>query len=119
MKLNHINLVVSNVAEATNLFETYFNFKCTGIKGDNIVAILKNADDFTLVIMTTKDGKAIYPNAFHIGFMLDNTNAVTETYEKLKNGGVAVGQEPGKIRDSFGFYFTFGSIMIEVGHYIN
>ena len=119
MKLNHINLVVSNVAEAIIFFETYFNFKCTDIKGDNIVAILKGADDFTLVIMTNKDGKTIYPDAFHIGFMLDNTNAVTETYEKLKNGGVDVGQEPRKIRDSFGFYFTFENIMIEVGHYIN
>jgi catechol 2,3-dioxygenase-like lactoylglutathione lyase family enzyme len=116
MRLNHINLVVSNVAEAIAFFETYFNFKCTGIKGDNIVAILRGAGDFTLVIMTNKDGNAIYPKAFHIGFMLDNTNMVTETYEKLKSGGIAVGQEPGKIRDSFGFYFKFDTVMIEVGH---
>ena len=118
MRLNHINLVVSNVADAIIFFETYFNFKCTDIKGDNIVAVLKGADDFTLVIMTNKEGKAIYPDAFHIGFMLNNANAVTETYEKLKNGGVVVGQEPRKIRDSFGFYFTYDDIMIEVGHYI-
>jgi predicted enzyme related to lactoylglutathione lyase len=118
MKLNHINLVVSNVAEAITFFETYFNFKCTDIKGDNIVAILKGIDDFTLVIMTSKEGNTTYPDAFHIGFMLDNTSAVTETFEKLKNGGVAVGQEPRKIRDSFGFYFNFDNIMIEVGHYI-
>lgn len=118
MKLNHINLVVSNVAEAIVFFETYFNFKCTGIKGDNVVAILKGADDFILVIMTNKEGKAIYPDAFHVGFMLDNTNAVTETYEKLKSGGIDVGQEPRKIRDSFGFYFIFDTLMIEVGHYI-
>jgi predicted enzyme related to lactoylglutathione lyase len=118
MKLNHINLVVSNVAEAILFFETYFNFKCASIKGDHIVAVLKGADDFTLVIMTTKDGNAVYPDAFHIGFMLENTIAVTETFEKLKNGGVAVGQEPRKIRDSFGFYFNFDNIMIEVGHYI-
>ena len=117
MKLNHINLVVSDVKETINLFETYFNFKCSNIKGDNIIAILKNADDFTLVIMTNKDGKAIYPDAFHIGFMLDSPDSVTETYEKLKAGGIAVGQEPGKIRDSFGFYFNFDNIMIEVGHY--
>lgn len=116
MRLNHINLVVSNVAEAIAFFETYFNFKCTGIKGDNIVAILRGAGDFALVIMTNKDGNAIYPKAFHIGFMLDNTNMVTETYEKLKSGGIAVGQEPGKIRDSFGFYFKFDTVMIEVGH---
>ena len=118
MKLNHINLVVSNVAEAIIFFETYFNFKCTDIKGDNIVAILKAADDFTLVIMTSKEGKAVYPDAFHIGFMLENTTAVTETYEKLKSGSINVGQEPRKIRDSFGFYFTYDNIMIEVGHFI-
>ena len=117
MKLNHVNLVVSNVAEATSLFETYFNFKWTAIKGDNMIAVLKGADDFTLVLMRNKDGKAMYPDAFHVGFMLDSENAVTETYEKLKSGGVAVGKEPGKIRDSFGFYFNFDWVMIEVGHY--
>lgn len=119
MKLNHINLIVSNVAKAIIFFETYFNFKCTGIKGDNIIAILKGADDFTLVIMTNKEGKAIYPEAFHIGFMLNNQKDVTKAYEKLKSGGISVGQDPSKIRDSFGFYFTHDSIMIEVGHYIN
>jgi predicted enzyme related to lactoylglutathione lyase len=118
MKLNHINLVVSNVANAIFFFETYFNFKCTDIKGDNIVAVLKGTDDFTLVIMTNKDGQVNYPDAFHIGFMLADADAVTKTYEKLKNGGVAVGQEPKKIRDSFGFYFNYDNIMIEVGHYI-
>lgn len=118
MKLNHINLVVSNVAAATHLFETYFNFKCTDKKGDNIITILKGADNFTLVIMTNKDGKITYPGAFHIGFMLEDAEAVTGIFEKLKTGGVNVEQEPGKIRDSFGFYFNFDNIMIEVGHYI-
>ncbi len=119
MKLNHINLVVSNVAEAINLFETYFSFKCKDIKGDHIVAILKGTGDFTLVLMTDKNGQATYPNAFHIGFMLENEEAVTRTYDTLKNGGITVGQEPRKIRDSFGFYFNFDSIMIEVGCYLS
>ncbi len=117
MKLNHINLVVLDVAEAINLFETYFNFKCTDIKGDNVVAILKGSNDFTLVIMTNKNGQAIYPEAFHIGFMLDSEEEVIKTYDILKNGGITVAQEPKKIRDSFGFYFTFDNMMIEVGHY--
>ena len=119
MKLNHINLIVSNVAEATKLFETYFNFKCTDIKGNNIVAILKGEDGFTLVIMTNKNAQTTYPDAFHIGFMLDNTNSVTEMYDKLKNGGIAVRETPRKIRDSFGFYFNFDNLMIEIGNLIN
>jgi len=117
MKLNHINLVVSNVKEAIYLFETYFNFKCTDIKGDNIVAVLKGADDFILVIMANKDGAPAYPSAFHIGFMQNSMDAVNELYHKLKTGGITVGDEPRKIRDSFGFYFNFENIMIEVGYY--
>jgi predicted enzyme related to lactoylglutathione lyase len=117
MKLNHINLVTSNVAEATRFFETYFNFNCTDIKGDNIVAVLKGSGDFTLVIMKGKESDPIYPNAFHIGFMLDSVEEVNATFEKLKMGGIVEGQEPKKIRDSFGFYFNFENLMIEVGHY--
>lgn len=68
--------------------------------------------------MTNKDRKTIYPKAFLKGFMLDNTKAVIETYEKLKNNGIAAGQEPRKIRDSFGFYFNFVTVMIEAGHHL-
>jgi catechol 2,3-dioxygenase-like lactoylglutathione lyase family enzyme len=118
MTLNHINLVVSNVADAIKLFETYFSFKCTDIKGDNVVAILKSADDFTLVIMKSKNGDAIYPDAFHIGFMLESEADVKRTYDSLQNGGIEVGDEPRNIRDGFGFYFRFDNIMVEVGHYL-
>lgn len=119
MKLNHINLVASDLAEAIKLFEGYFNFKCTSIKGDNVLAILKNPDDFTLVIMKDKNGQVTYPDAFHIGFMLDSEIEVIKTYEALKAAGIFVGQEPRKIRDSFGFYFNFDKLMIEVGHYLS
>lgn len=119
MNLNHINLVVSDVTAAVELFETYFNFNCIEIKGDNIVAILKGVNGFTLVIMKDKYGTATYPDAFHIGFMMDSELEVTETYQLLKNGSVAVGQAPSKIRDSFGFYFSYDNIMIEVGHYLD
>lgn len=118
MKLNHINLVVSNVADAINLFGTYFGFTCSDIKGDNLIAILKGADDFTLVIMADKNGQIKYPDNFHIGFMLGSEYEVTKTYNALKNDGVTVGQEPRKIRGSFGFYFNFDNIMIEVGYYL-
>ena len=116
MKLNHINLVGADVAAAVQFFERYFGFKCTGIKGDNIIAILKGTDDFTLVIMTSKDSIS-YPQAFHIGFMQESNEAVNGIYNDLRSGTIEVGQEPRKIRDSFGFYFNFDNLMIEVGCY--
>jgi hypothetical protein len=51
--------------------------------------------------------------------MLDDTDKVTETYQKLKTGGIQLDREPQKIRDSFGFYFYFDNLFIEVGHYLN
>ena len=116
MKFNHINLVVADVESAIKLFENHFGFKCEAIKGDNTIAILKGADGFILVIMKSKNSEVIYPDAFHIGFMLNSEEEVIKCYEGLKNGNVAVGKGPGKIRDTFGFYFNFDSLMIEVGY---
>ncbi len=118
MRLNHLNLIVTNVANAVQFFEAYFDFVCTEIKGDNIVAVLTGADNFILVLMTNKEAQISYPTNFHIGFMLGNANQVKACYLKLKDGGISIGNEPGKIRDSFGFYFHFDNIMIEVGLYI-
>ena len=67
--------------------------------------------------MKTKGDIPIYPNAFHIGFILDSVDEVNQTFQKLKMANIVGEQEPKKIRDSFGFYFTFENIMIEVGHY--
>ena len=117
MKLNHINLVVNDVAKVARFFETFFDFKCNEIKGNNVVAILKGTDDFTLVIMKSKESGPRYPESFHIGFMQESPDKVIELHKKLKVAGFIDGQEPKKIRDSFGFYFMYENMMIEVGHY--
>ncbi|HEY5367796.1 MAG TPA: VOC family protein [Hanamia sp.] len=117
MKLNHINLVVNNVAKAIHFFETYFNFNCVEIKGDSIIAILVNEDEFTLVLTKAKDGHAKYPESFHIGFLQRSAEDVTRLYHQLKTARLVDEQEPRKIRDSFGFYFNFENIMIEISTY--
>lgn len=119
MKLNHINLVVNSVRDAILFFETYFKFKCVEIKGEQIVAVLKDEEDFALVIMQGKEGEAIYPKAFHIGFMQQNVERVNQIFHQLKTAGLVGENEPGKIRGGFGFYFHFENIMIEVGTYAN
>lgn len=119
MKLNHINLVVNNVAEAIHFFETYFGFKCVEIKGDNIIAILINEDDFTLVVSKAKDGNATYPESFHIGFLQRDAEEVNKVYRQLKTAGLVGEKEPRTIRDSYGFYFNFENILIEIATYSN
>lgn len=117
MKLNHINLVVTDVSTAIQFFCTYFEFTCAEVKGDNIVAILKGEDDFTLVLMGDKNNDVNYPKNFHIGFMLTSTAEVDAAYQNLLKDNYAVA-EPKNIRDSYGFYFHFENVFIEVGHYL-
>ena len=51
--------------------------------------------------------------------MLDCEKDVREMYDVQKNEGILVGQEPRKMKNSFGFYFSFDKIMIEIGHCLN
>ncbi|WPU96524.1 VOC family protein [Mucilaginibacter sabulilitoris] len=118
MKLNHINLPVTDVIGSINFFEQYFNFKCTDVKGDNVLAVLEGKDGFTLVLMANdfnKNGNITYPDAFHIGFFVDSQEEVTSIYNRLVEGGVATEHPPGKMRGSYGFYFNApGNILTEV-----
>jgi len=118
MRLNHINLPVTDVAASKLFFEQYFDFTCTQVKGDHALAVLKGADGFSLVLMSqafNKDGAADFPSAFHVGFLLERKEDVAVMYEKLHFGGIHLEHAPGNMRGVFGFYFMApGNILVEV-----
>jgi catechol 2,3-dioxygenase-like lactoylglutathione lyase family enzyme len=120
MKLNHLNLTVSDVDSTSAFFETYFGFSSAGSGGNNMLAVLYGRDGFILTLMSeafNKNGLTEYPEAFHFGFILPSATEVSELYQQLKAGGIAVGREPTHIRGSFGFYFYFDKLFIEIGYY--
>jgi catechol 2,3-dioxygenase-like lactoylglutathione lyase family enzyme len=118
IKLNHVNLPVTDVAASSKFFEQYFSFRCTSVKGNNMLAIMEGEDGFILVLMAdsfNRDGNNNYPDAFHIGFLVDSHEQVTEVYDRLIKGGVVVTQSPGSLRGGYGFYFNApGNILTEI-----
>ena len=118
MKLNHINLPVTDVEQSKLFFEQYFNFNCTEVKGDNALAVLKGADGFVLVLMSQAFNKSEvndFPSAFNIGFLLESKEEVSAQYGKLKSGGIQLANEPANMRGVFGFYFMApGNVLVEV-----
>jgi len=115
MTLNHLSLAVPDVAEATAFFETYFGFTCTAVRGDNMLNVLEGENNFILVLSLLKKEDAGYPADFHIGFMQQHEDQVTDIYNALINGGIHIERPPKKIRDSIGFYFIApGGFMVEV-----
>ncbi|GAB3934810.1 VOC family protein [Larkinella terrae] len=118
MKLNHLNLCVPDVAEATAFFESIFHFQCLETKGKNMLAVLYGEDGFILVLSNLQKATEInYPPDFHLGFLVKEPEDVHEIYQRLLAAGVAVEREPRPIRGSLGFYFAGpGNVMIEVSH---
>lgn len=120
MQLNHLNLTVPHVESTRLFFETYFNFQCVNVKGDHLLAVLIGTDGFILTLMSetfNKNGNSSYPQNFHFGFILDSKEEVNALYERLKENKLPIEHEPGKIRNSYGFYFYFDNLFIEIGHY--
>jgi lactoylglutathione lyase len=114
MKLNHLNLTVTEVAETRKLFETYFGF--TGLKegGNDKFTVLFGDDGFVLTLM--RGAQVGYPETFHIGFIQESEERVNEINQHLKDDGFDV-TPPGKSHGAWTFYFRApGGITIEVLH---
>jgi lactoylglutathione lyase len=92
MKLNHLNLTVTDVPETRKFLETYFGLRrMEGSKENRNFAVL--LDDDGLVLTLIGAGKATevtYPATFHIGFIQESEGRVDEINQRLKDDGFDV-----------------------------
>ena len=118
MKLNHLNLSVTDVPEAQKFLETYFGLHNIGNNNQNM-AFLSDDTGMVISLMNMKLGKESevrYPATFHIGFIQDSDEQVNEIYQRLKDDGFDV-PPPSRQHRSWTFYFLApGGFTIEVLH---
>jgi catechol 2,3-dioxygenase-like lactoylglutathione lyase family enzyme len=110
MKVNHINLLVTDAQAARQFFEKYFGL--TSIEGTTDEATfvgLKDETGFLLSLMQNKkDTEIKYPATFHIGFLHQGAERTAEIYQRLKDDGFDV-KPPGYYRgNEFYFQTPFG-----------
>jgi catechol 2,3-dioxygenase-like lactoylglutathione lyase family enzyme len=116
MKLNHLNLTVSDVQAARNFLETYFGLRgMESFPGDDNFAILFDEDGFALSLMRLNaKSEAKYPGNFHIGFMQGSEERVNEINQRLKDDGYRV-PAPKQFHGSWTFYMKApGGFTVEV-----
>lgn len=109
MKLNHLNLAVTDVQAASAFLQKYFGLKDLGT--DNKMGFLQ--DDNGSVLSLMKAGDPVYPAGFHIGFIQESRSKVDEMNARLKNDGYDVPLP----KDAHGWTFYFkapGGFTIEV-----
>lgn len=110
MKLNHVNLTVTDVPAARSFLEKYFGLRIAGERGDAFAAMF---DDDGLVLTLMKDKQVSYPRTFHIGFAQENEERVNEIHRQLLQDGYDVA--PPRRAHGWTFYVDApGGFQVEV-----
>ncbi len=115
MKLNHLNLTVTDVPASRDFLEKHFGLRRMG--GNNNIALLFDDNNMVLTLTSMKIGnesEVRYPATFHIGFAQESEEAVNAINRRLKADGYDV-PPPSRQHGSWTFYFQApGGFTIEV-----
>ena len=116
MKLNHLNLTVTDVLATHSFFERHFGLKgFGGMKPTESMGFM--SDDNGMVLSLFRGGKSEdvkYPAGFHIGFVQESEARVNEINQRLREDGYDV-PKPSRMHGSWTFYFKSpGGFTIEV-----
>lgn len=113
MKLNHVNLTVTDVRAAGAFLEEYFGLQNMG--GNAGMAFLSDEDGFVLTLMkAAKTVSVAYPSTFHIGFFVESDETVNRIHARLKEDGFDVAAP--ERHHAYGFYVEApGGFTVELG----
>jgi catechol 2,3-dioxygenase-like lactoylglutathione lyase family enzyme len=117
MQLKHLNLTTSDVSGLAAFFERFLGFKRFLERGSGAFTILRNSDDFVLTLMKAKKHDPTgYPETFHVGFYLDNPDAVQTKRDELAAAGLSPGalQGAGEIRGTHFYCTAPGNVLVEI-----
>jgi lactoylglutathione lyase len=116
MKMNHLNLTVTDAAETAAFLEKYFGLRSMdGVEQKKTFAIVRDDNGLVLTLMrASRTAEIKYPETFHIGFIQESEERVNEINQRLKEDGYEV-PPPARLHGSWTFYFTApGGFTIEV-----
>ena len=117
MRINHLNLTVTDVRAAANFFVTYFGLQNMG--GNAGMTLLTDLPEYSGMMLTLMKAKPStfngYPETFHVGFFIQDRAEVDALAALLRTDGYEF-DDPADTGHSYGFYVNApGGIMVEVG----
>ena len=82
MRLNHIDLQVSDVDVAREFFERFFGLHCR-YQRQKQIAIFENDTGFEFAVSNLfSSAPPSYPPDFHVGFVLEHSSEVRNVYDR-------------------------------------
>src|ERR1051326_6188709 len=115
MKLNHLNLTVTDVLATHKFLLRHSGFRDYGpLAPSEAMAFLSDDNGLVLALFRGKDGKVSYPPGFHVGFLQESEERVNQINHQLREDGIKVPQ-PARLHGAWTFYFQSpGGFLIEV-----
>ncbi len=116
MKLNHLNLTVSDVLARHRFLEKHFGLKDYGsLEPSEAMSFLSDDNGMVLALFRAAKGAEVkYPAGFHIGFVQESEERVNQINDRLREDGFKV-PKPARLHGSWTFYFQSpGGFTIEV-----
>lgn len=117
MKLNHLDLPVSNPIKAADFFINYLGFKRIFTREDGLVVLIGDGD-FALSLSPLQGGKIHeYPFGFHIGFNISDEIKFEKICNTLSINNIDIASPMGELGGAQTMQF-YGpdNIIIEFAH---
>jgi catechol 2,3-dioxygenase-like lactoylglutathione lyase family enzyme len=114
MKLNHLDLQVSDVKRSVELFEQLLGLQLQSSRTSPAIAILTDGEGFTLVLQRRKNETDAYPEGFHVGFLVDDVEVVRRFHVQARERGLDVSDIIENNRGVIVYCCTWDGILVEV-----
>ncbi len=117
MKLNHIDLPVTDIQGTRAFFEKHFGLRCVFTRADGLTVLL-DEDNLALTLSPLSEGEKLnYPTGFHIGFNLDDQDELFETHGRIVAAGIPIIRPLGDLAGALTFHCQApGPLLIEVAY---
>lgn len=117
MKLNHLDIPVTDAERAAGFLVTHFGFTLREVKGNHGLMVLDGADGFELVLTKQANAEgAAHRKSLHIGFMLEARNEVETIHARLANEPTCRLSPISSMRGTTQFYcHAPGELLVEIG----
>ena len=113
VKLNHLDLQVTDVPAVTNFLVDHFDLQPLTRRDSPRLAVLTDGHGFTLVLQHREAGPAT--GLGHIGFLVDEPAEVHARRDRLSAAGAAVSEVGSNARGTQCYCRGPGELLIEVG----
>ncbi|MGE0328158.1 MAG: VOC family protein [Polyangiaceae bacterium] len=117
MKLNHLDLQVSDVSQTARLFEELLGFRCTSNPESAALVFMTDGAGFTLVLQRKKSDAA-YPEDFHFGCLVEDPTEVERFQAAVRAKGFEVSDVIRNNRGVLCYWRSPDGFLVEVSHHL-